>query len=64
MSAHDTCSFCFKSHKEVQQLIVSNDVSICNECVELCRDILGESRMTANDCIRKAVPIPDEEAKL
>jgi len=34
------CSFCTKSQHEVEKLIAGRGVSICNECVELCSDIL------------------------
>jgi hypothetical protein len=39
-----SCSFCGKSQKQVERVIAGPDgVYICNECVELCRDILGET---------------------
>ena len=36
------CSFCGKSQKEVQKLISGPDVYICNECIDLCNDMLIE----------------------
>lgn len=40
------CSFCGKSNDEAQQIVTSETgSSICNECIELCRDIIGEARM-------------------
>jgi ATP-dependent Clp protease ATP-binding subunit ClpX len=36
------CSFCGKSQNEVQRLIAGPQVFICNECVELCNDIIRE----------------------
>lgn len=36
------CSFCGKSQKEVSHLISGPTVFICNECVELCTDIIRE----------------------
>ncbi|MBV7363931.1 ATP-dependent Clp protease ATP-binding subunit ClpX [Actinomycetaceae bacterium TAE3-ERU4] len=36
------CSFCAKSQKQVRKLIGGPGVYICNECVELCNEILGE----------------------
>lgn len=36
------CSFCHKSHHEVEKLIAGDGVHICNECVELCNEILGD----------------------
>jgi ATP-dependent Clp protease ATP-binding subunit ClpX len=37
-----TCSFCGKSQKEVRKLIAGPSVYICDECVELCNDIITE----------------------
>ena len=37
-----TCSFCNKSQAEVQKLIAGPTVFICNECVEVCNDILAD----------------------
>ncbi len=34
------CSFCGKSHKQVDKLIAGPGVYICNECIELCNDII------------------------
>jgi ATP-dependent Clp protease ATP-binding subunit ClpX len=36
------CSFCGKSQKEVRKLIAGPSVYICDECVELCNDIITE----------------------
>ena len=36
------CSFCGKSQHELRKLIAGPTVHICNECVELCMDIVGE----------------------
>ena len=41
------CSFCGKSQHEVRKLIAGPTVFICNECVELCLDIIGD-----DDCRR------------
>ena len=37
-----TCSFCGKSQKDVRKLIAGPSVYICDECVELCNDIITE----------------------
>jgi hypothetical protein len=37
-----TCSFCGKNQNEVRKLIAGPSVHICNECVELCDDIVSE----------------------
>jgi ATP-dependent Clp protease ATP-binding subunit ClpX len=36
------CSFCGKTQKQVQQLIAGPGVYICDECVELCNEIIDE----------------------
>ncbi len=38
------CSFCGKSQKEVQKLIAGPSVFICNECVDICQEILEDER--------------------
>ncbi|HWF17185.1 MAG TPA: ClpX C4-type zinc finger protein [Acidimicrobiales bacterium] len=37
------CSFCFKPNTEVQRLVAGPAVYVCNECVDLCRQIIGET---------------------
>ena len=37
-----SCSFCGKSQKEVRKLIAGPTVYICDECIELCNDIIAE----------------------
>ena len=37
-----TCSFCGKSQEEVKKLIAGPAVYICDECIELCNDIIAE----------------------
>ena len=39
------CSFCNKSQKEVQKLIAGPTVFICDECVDICIDIIAEDRL-------------------
>ncbi|UCE87938.1 MAG: ATP-dependent Clp protease ATP-binding subunit ClpX, partial [Deltaproteobacteria bacterium] len=41
-NANLTCSFCGKSQKEVKKLIAGPTVYICDECIELCNDIIAE----------------------
>ncbi len=38
------CSFCNKSQRDVRQLIAGPNVNICNECVDICVDILSEKQ--------------------
>ena len=37
------CSFCGKGHNEVKKLIAGPTVYICNECVELCNEIIADT---------------------
>ena len=37
-----SCSFCGKKKTEVQKLIAGNDANICNECIAVCGDLLGD----------------------
>ena len=39
---YDKCNFCNKSKNDVKKLIVGDSVAICNECVDLCGDLLQE----------------------
>ena len=41
------CSFCSKSQHEVRKLIAGPNVFVCNECVELCMDILSEENTSS-----------------
>jgi ATP-dependent Clp protease ATP-binding subunit ClpX len=43
-TALQTCSFCGKHKDQVQKLIVSDQVAICNECVSLCQDLLDDNK--------------------
>ncbi|MBF0179260.1 MAG: ATP-dependent Clp protease ATP-binding subunit ClpX [Magnetococcales bacterium] len=48
------CSFCGKTQHEVRKLIAGPSVFICNECVELCRDIIKEEK--SDGSLRKQRP--------
>jgi ATP-dependent Clp protease ATP-binding subunit ClpX len=39
-----TCSFCGKHQRQVNKLIAGPDVYICNECVDLCVEIIAKQR--------------------
>jgi ATP-dependent Clp protease ATP-binding subunit ClpX len=52
------CSFCGKKKEEVKKLIVSDDVAICNECVEFCETLLKEDAV-ADSVDTKVVPNVD-----
>jgi ATP-dependent Clp protease ATP-binding subunit ClpX len=52
------CSFCGKSQHEVRKLIAGPTVFICDECVELCMDIIREESKTSLVKSREGVPSP------
>jgi len=54
------CSFCGKSQHEVRKLIAGPTVFICDECVELCMDIIREETKTAGLKSAEGVPTPRE----
>jgi ATP-dependent Clp protease ATP-binding subunit ClpX len=54
------CSFCGKSQHEVRKLIAGPTVFICDECVELCMDIIREEHKTTLVKSRDGVPTPKE----
>ncbi len=54
------CSFCGKSQHEVRKLIAGPNVFICNECVELCMDIIREEDKTQMVRSGDGVPTPSE----
>ncbi len=47
------CSFCGKSQHEVRKLIAGPTVFICDECVELCMDIIREEQSRARQSPRR-----------
>jgi len=54
------CSFCGKSQHEVRKLIAGPTVFICDECVELCMDIIREEHKTTMVKSRDGVPTPQD----
>ena len=54
------CSFCGKSQHEVRKLIAGPTVFICDECVELCMDIIREEHKTSLVKSREGVPNPGD----
>ncbi|MFT5139276.1 MAG: ATP-dependent Clp protease ATP-binding subunit ClpX [Lysobacterales bacterium] len=54
------CSFCGKSQHEVRKLIAGPSVYICDECVELCNDIIREELQEAGVSERDKLPNPKE----
>jgi ATP-dependent Clp protease ATP-binding subunit ClpX len=58
------CSFCGKSQHEVRKLIAGPNVFVCNECVELCMDIIREEDKTQLVREGDGVPSPSEIKKV
>jgi ATP-dependent Clp protease ATP-binding subunit ClpX len=54
------CSFCGKSQHEVRKLIAGPTVFICDECVELCMDIIREENKSSLVKSKEGVPSPHE----
>jgi ATP-dependent Clp protease ATP-binding subunit ClpX len=58
------CSFCGKSQHEVRKLIAGPTVFICDECVELCKDIIHEETKSSLAKTRDGIPTPKEICKV
>lgn len=56
------CSFCGKSQHEVRKLIAGPSVFICDECIELCNDIIREEMQgeEASKLVKSSLPVPRE----
>ena len=55
------CSFCGKNQNEVRKLIAGPSVYICNECIDLCNDIIKEEINEAADTTEEeSFPVPKE----
>lgn len=61
-SGNLNCSFCGKSQKDVKKLIAGPTVYICDECIELCNDIIAEENERDQASLGKAdhMPMPSE----
>ena len=57
------CSFCNKDQNDVQKLIAGPTVFICDECVEVCNDIISDDNKSAAKESRSALPVPQEIKK-
>src|SRR5438045_6989545 len=58
------CAFCGKSQHEVRKLIAGPTVFICDECVELCMDIIREENKSSLAKSRDGIPTPKEIRKV
>ena len=56
------CSFCGKSQHEVRKLIAGPSVFICDECIELCNDIIREEMQgdETSKLVKSSLPVPRE----
>ncbi|MDR3665003.1 MAG: ATP-dependent Clp protease ATP-binding subunit ClpX [Mycobacterium sp.] len=54
------CSFCGKSQKQVKKLIAGPGVYICDECIDLCNEIIEEELADADDVKLDELPKPQE----
>ena len=54
------CSFCGKNQNEVRKLIAGPSVYICNECIDLCNDIIKEEIAETTEVEEEHFPVPKE----
>src|SRR5690606_14237142 len=54
------CSFCGKPQDQVRRLIAVPNVYICNECIELCQEIIEEEFLDTFDYDMKELPTPEK----
>ncbi|MEU4285032.1 ClpX C4-type zinc finger protein, partial [Nocardiopsis dassonvillei] len=54
------CSFCGKSQKQVKKLIAGPGVYICDECIDLCNEIIEEELADATELTWDSLPKPRE----
>lgn len=54
------CSFCGKSQNEVKKLIAGPTVYICNECIDICNEIITDDAQQETATARPALPKPSE----
>ena len=61
--SHLKCSFCGKSQEQVRKLIAGPGVYICDECVDLCNEILDEELLESNSAAPAVQPRPEPPQK-
>ena len=54
------CSFCGKSQKQVKKLIAGPGVYICDECIDLCTEIIEEEQGQGTEARLEELPTPRE----
>ena len=57
------CSFCKKTQDDVVKLIAGPDVHICNECVDLCNEIMSEEKVKQKDSEKQSELLPPQLKK-
>lgn len=62
--SHLKCSFCGKGQDEVRKLVAGPGVYICDECVELCSEIIDEELGSSEDFDLKEIPKPTDIRKI
>src|ERR671938_221662 len=58
------CSFCNKDQNDVRKLIAGPTVFICDECVEVCNDIIADDNRFENRAVRSSLPSPQAVKKV
>ena len=54
------CSFCGKSQNDVKKLIAGPGVYVCNECIDICNEIINDDEQTESTATRTTLPKPQE----
>ena len=54
------CSFCGKSQNDVRKLIAGPGVYVCNECIDICNEIINDDEQTETSALRTTIPKPQE----
>jgi len=54
------CSFCGKSQNDVRKLIAGPGVYVCNECIDICNEIINDDELAATTTSRASLPKPQE----
>ena len=57
------CSFCNKDQNDVRKLIAGPTVFICDECVDVCNDIIADDRRVEGRTYKSSLPVPHEIKK-
>ncbi len=54
------CSFCGKSQNDVKKLIAGPGVYVCNECIDICNEIINDDEQTETTATRATLPKPQD----